>query len=65
MSPKSTRHEAIANNLANIEVPGFKRDALFLREVREAKKRLSGDYPDWRVNRFEGIWTDFKQGALR
>ena len=65
MLPKATRHEAIANNLANIEVPGFKRDALFLREVREAKKRLSGDYPDWRVNRFEGIWTDFKQGALR
>jgi len=36
MLPKSTRHEAIANNLANIEVPGFKRDAMFLREVQEA-----------------------------
>ena len=65
MLPKATRHEAIANNLANIEVPGFKRDALFLREVRDAKKRISGDYPDWRINRFEGIWTDFKQGTLK
>jgi flagellar basal-body rod protein FlgF len=65
MLPKSTKHEAIANNLANIEVPGFKRDALFLREVQEAKKRLSGDYPDWRINRFEGTWTDFEQGKLR
>ena len=46
MLPKSTRHEAIANNLANTEVPGFKRDNLFLREIQEAKKRLSGDYPD-------------------
>lgn len=65
MLPKATRHEAIANNLANAEVPGFKRDSLFLREVREAKKRLSGDYPDWRINRLEGNWTDFEQGKLR
>ncbi len=65
MLPKSTRHEAIANNLANTEVPGFKRDNLFLREIQEAKKRLSGDYPDWRINRFEGIWTDFDQAQLR
>lgn len=65
MLPKSARHEAIANNLANLEVPGFKRDSMFLREVREAKKRQSGDYPDWRINRFEGTWTDFEQGKLR
>lgn len=65
MLPKSSRHEAIANNLANLEVPGFKRDSMFLREVREARKRLSGDYPEWRINRFEGIWTDFEQGKLR
>jgi flagellar basal-body rod protein FlgF len=65
MLPKATRQEAIANNLANTEVPGFKRDSLFLREMQQAKKRLSGDYPDWRINRFEGIWTDLKQGALR
>ena len=65
MLPMATRHEVVANNLANIEVPGFKRDSMFLREVREARTRLSGDYPDWRINRFEGAWTDFKQGQLR
>jgi flagellar basal-body rod protein FlgG len=64
MLPKTTRHEAIANNLANAEVPGFKRDSMFMREVMEAKKRLSGDYPDWRINRSEGMWTDFDQGKL-
>ena len=62
MLPKSSRHETIANNLANAEVPGFKRDSLFMREVGEARKRLSGDYPEWRINRLEGIWTDFAQG---
>lgn len=65
MLPKSSRHEAIANNLANSEVPGFKRDSIFLREVREARKRHSGDYPDWRINRVEGTWTDFQQAKLR
>ena len=65
MLPKATRQEAIANNLANVEVPGFKRDNLFMREVLEAKKRLSGDYPDWRLNRIEGLWTDMDQGDLR
>jgi len=65
MLPMATRHEVVANNLANMEVPGFKRDSMFSREVREARARLSGDYPDWRINRFEGTWTDFKQGSLR
>ena len=65
MLPKSARQDAIANNLANIQVPGYKRDSMFLREMQEAKKRQSGDYPDWRINRFEGTWTDFDQAKLR
>ncbi len=65
MLPKSTRQETIANNLANVEVPGFKKDNLFMREMREQMKRQSGDYPDWRINRFEGAWTDHEQGGLR
>ena len=65
MLPKATRQEVIANNLANIEVPGYKRDSMFLREMQQAKKRQSGDYPDWRINRFEGTWTDFDQAKLR
>ena len=65
MLPKATQHEAIANNLANAEVPGFKKDNLFMREVREAMKRHSGDYPDWRINRLEGSWTDYEQAELR
>ena len=33
--------------------------------MREQMKRQSGDYPDWRINRFEGVWTDHEQGAMR
>ena len=65
MLPKAMQQEAIANNLANSEVPGFKKDNLFMREMREAMKRQSGDYPEWRINRFEGAWTDHDQAELR
>ena len=65
MLPKSAQQETVANNLANLEVPGFKRGNLFSREMQEARKRLSGDYPEWRINRLEGAWTDFEQGKLR
>ncbi len=65
MLPKSAHHETIANNMANSEVPGFKRDSLFMREMGEARKRMSGDYPEWRLNRLEGNWTDFSQGQLK
>jgi flagellar basal-body rod protein FlgF len=65
MLPKSARQETVANNLANVEVPGFKKDNMFMREMGAAMKRQSGDYPNWRINRLEGSWTDFEQGTLR
>ena len=52
MLPKAMQQEAIANNLANSEVPGFKKDNLFMREMREAMERQTGGYPEWRINRF-------------
>jgi flagellar basal-body rod protein FlgF len=65
MLPKAARQEALANNLANVGVPGFKRNSMFMREMREAAKQQSGDYPDWRINRFEGTWIDLEQGKMR
>ena len=34
MLPKAARQEAVANNIANIGVPGYKRDSMFLREKK-------------------------------
>ena len=62
---RSTRQEVIANNLANSDVPGFKRDGIFLRELGEARRKGSGGYPVWRKNRIAGAYIDFGQGALR
>lgn len=65
MLNRTTRQDVIANNLANTEVPGFKRDGVFLRELGEARRRGSGAHPVWRNERIAGAFIDFDQGDLR
>ena len=65
MLARLTRQDVIANNVANSDVPGFKRDGIFLKELGEARRKGSGGYPVWRENRIGGAYIDFGQGALR
>ena len=65
MLARTTRQDVITNNIANADVPGFKRDGVFLRELGEARRKGSGAYPVWRENRIGGSFIDFEQGALR
>ncbi|MBB30912.1 MAG: flagellar biosynthesis protein FlgG [Gemmatimonadetes bacterium] len=65
MLARSTRQDVIANNMANTNVTGFKRDGIFLKELGEARRKGSGGYPTWRENRVSGAYIDFEQGALR
>ncbi len=65
MLARTARQEVVANNIANSDVPGFKRDGIFLKELGEARRKGSGGYPVWRENRVAGAYIDFGQGALR
>jgi flagellar basal body rod protein FlgG len=65
MLARATRQEVVANNIANSDVPGYKRDGLFLRELGEARRKGSGGYPVWRENRVAGAFIDFGQGSLQ
>lgn len=65
MLARNSRQDIIANNIANSDVPGFKRDGLFMKELGEARRKGSGGYPSWRENRIAGGYIDFEQGALR
>ncbi len=64
MRPKMTRMEVIANNLANINSTGFKRDRVFLEMLNE-----SGALPTDGRNDLTGIAArraiDFAQGSLQ
>ncbi len=62
MVPKLTRLEIIANNLANINTTGFKRDKAFtdaLDEATTASEATGSDIPLLRQ------YTDFSEGTLR
>jgi len=65
MLGRSSRQDLIANNIANSEVPGFKRDGIFFKELGEARRKASGGQPVWRENRVAGAFIDFEQGAMR
>ena len=64
MLPRNTKQDYIANNIANLNVPGFKRDRIFLQELGDAHRRVSGSYPEWRSDRIAGSYIDFGQGIL-
>lgn len=65
MLNRSTRQDVIANNIANSEVTGFKRDGLFTRELGEARRKGSGGHPVWRDDKVAGAFIDFEQGNMR
>jgi flagellar basal-body rod protein FlgF len=65
MLARASRQDVITNNIANSDVPGFKRDGIFLKELGEARRKASGGYPVWREDRLAGGFIDFEQGALR
>jgi len=64
MRPKMARMEVIANNLANVNTTGFKRDRLFVQMLNDSvggKTDAAGDLDGVRVT--EGV--DFSEGSLR
>lgn len=65
MLNRMSRQDVIANNIANSDVTGFKRDGLFTRELGEARRKGSGAHPVWRNDRIAGVFIDFEQGNLR
>ena len=61
MVARSRQQDAIANNLANAETAGYKRQSIFMRMLQSAQ--LDKRQP-WLVPLQEGKYTDFTQGQL-
>lgn len=60
------KQEVAANNLANINTTGYKRDGFFQRALVEAGQSLSGSYhPEWRSKDPVEVIVDFSQGPLK
>lgn len=64
MDPKMSRMDIIANNLANINTIGYKRDALFMRKLEELTSeqlQANGGLPGLHAEQF----TSYTAGALK
>jgi flagellar basal-body rod protein FlgF len=64
MVPRMKLQEVAANNLANAETAGFKKDSIFLRYVKD-QQGLNGKLtPSWETRMINKVYTDYSQGAL-
>jgi flagellar basal-body rod protein FlgG len=69
MVPRERKQEVIANNLANAETVGFKKDSVFLRMFRDSAPKdaaSSGNRqaPSWEVRMIDKVYTSFIPGSL-
>ncbi|RME01612.1 MAG: flagellar basal-body rod protein FlgF [Calditrichaeota bacterium] len=61
MMARKTQQEIIANNLANVNTAGYKRDRMQFRNTLDAKMLINQNP---QVTPVEGVQTDFSQGRL-
>jgi len=64
MLPRIQKQETIANNLANINTPGYKRESVFLQQFNALKSRQHKTESEWQVPMVDNVYTDFSRGAL-
>lgn len=64
MVPRERMLDVVANNIANSQTPGFKKDSVFLETVKNAQSKLASLQPAWEVRMKDGVYTDSSQGAL-
>lgn len=64
MLPRIKQQEVIANNLANVSTPGFKKDILFTQELTRAQMRNTAQQSDWQSPMIDQVYTTYQQGGL-
>ena len=64
MLPRLKQQEAIANNLANVSTPGFRKDMIFTQELSRAQARQTIQKSDWQQPMIDQVYTSFEQGGL-
>lgn len=64
MLPRLKKQETIANNLANVSTPGYKKDQIFTRELTRAQAKLTPRKTDWETPMIDQVYTQHTQGSL-
>ena len=64
MIPRVQKQELIANNLANVNSAGFKKDRMFTKELTAAEKRLMPKKADWEQPMVDQLFVDYQSGIF-
>ncbi len=64
MLPVIKKQEAIANNISNATSSGYKKDAVFTKELSKAQKKHIPKQSDWQQPMVDDIFTDFSAGTF-
>ncbi|HOD65421.1 MAG TPA: flagellar hook-basal body protein [candidate division Zixibacteria bacterium] len=64
MLPAIKRQETIANNVANANTAGFKKDAVFTKELSRAQRKLVPVKSDWEQPMVDEVYTNFEGGSF-
>jgi len=64
MVPRIKQQETLANNLANVSTPGFKKDMVFTKELSRAQAKNVKRQSDWQTPMIDQIYTQFSQGSI-
>jgi len=64
MLPEIVRLDAVANNLANANTAGFKRNVVFSQEFTKAQQKAMARQVDWETTLTTGVKIDFSQGPI-
>ncbi len=64
MLPRIKKQEVVANNLANVNTPGFKRQDVFMEELSRAHQRMMPRQEGWEIPMVDEIYADYSQGVL-
>jgi len=64
MLPQLVRVDTVANNLANANTAGFKRELVFSQEFTKAQQKTLPKQADWEQVKVTGVAVDFAQGPI-
>jgi flagellar basal-body rod protein FlgG len=64
MTPRVRQQEVVADNIANAQTPGFKKNSVFLRYVKENQALGRSQASSWEMQMIDKVYTDYSQGVL-
>lgn len=64
MLPRIKKQEITANNVANVNTAGYKRQDVFMEELSRARQKVVAKQERWEIPMVDDVYDDYSQGVL-